>query len=212
MDVKICGLTSEEAVDAAVSAGASHVGFVFYPPSPRAVTPERAAELARRVPAHVKTVALFVDAEDGLLERVARLVRPAVFQLHGQESPERVAAIKARFGVEAMKAVRVATADDARSAEAYDGIADTILFDAKPPKNLDRLPGGNGLSFDWTALSGYRGHTPWMLAGGLDAGNVAAAIRMTGAKAVDTSSGVEDEPGVKNLAKIRAFLAAAHAA
>ena len=209
MDVKICGLTTEAAVEAAVAAGASHVGFNFYPPSPRAVTPARAAALARLVPAGVRKVALFVDPDDALLDSVMTALAPDIVQLQGGETPERVAAIKARLGVTVMKAVRVATADDIRAAEPFDRAADLILFDAKPPPAQDRLPGGNGVAFDWTLLAAWTGRKPWMLAGGLDAANVADAVRISGASAVDTSSGVEDAPGVKSVPKIRAFVAAA---
>lgn len=209
MDVKICGLKTPEAVEAVAASGASHIGLNFFPPSPRAVTPEAAAELVAHVPDSVKTVALVVDADDALLEAIWTNLHPDIFQLHGKESPDRVREIKQRYGAQVMKVIRVADAADARTAEAYDGIADFILFDAKPPKELDKLPGGNGLSFDWMALQAYRGNTPWMLAGGLDAANVAEAIRVTGAKAVDTASGAEDAPGEKNPDKIRAFVSAA---
>lgn len=209
MDVKICGLKTPEAIAATAAAGASHIGLNFFPPSPRAVTPEEAAELVRHVPAGMKVVALMVDADDALLDAVWAAAHPAIFQLHGKETPERVREIKQRYGAQVMKVIRVAEAADARAAEAFDGVADLILFDAKPPKDKDKLPGGNGLIFDWTALKAYRGKTPWMLAGGLDARNVAEAIRVTGAQAVDTASGAEDAPGVKNPEKIRAFVSAA---
>lgn len=209
MDVKICGLRTPESVEAAAAAGATHLGFNFFAPSPRAVTPAEAKLLALHVPEGVKIVALVVDADDALLDEIWEHLHPDIFQLHGKETPERVREIKARFGAVVMKVVRVAEAADARSAEAYDGIADLLLFDAKPPKEKDKLPGGNGLIFDWTALQAYRGKTPWMLAGGLDAANVAEAIRVTGTGAVDTASGAEDAPGVKNPEKIRKFVAAA---
>lgn len=209
MDVKICGLKTPEAIEAAAASGASHIGLNFFPTSPRAITPEAAADLVAHVPDGVKVVALVVDADDALLQAIWDAAHPDIFQLHGKESPDRVREIKARYGASVMKVIRVAEAADARSAEAYDGIADFILFDAKPPKDKDKLPGGNGLIFDWTALKAYRGSTPWMLAGGLNAENVAEAIRMTGAKAVDTASGAEDAQGVKNPDKIRAFVSAA---
>lgn len=209
MDVKICGLKTPDAIKAAAAAGASHIGLNFFPPSPRSITPETAKELARHVPDGVKVVALVVDADDALFDAIWTNLHPDIFQLHGKESPDRVREIKARYGVSVMKVIRVAEAADARTAEAYDGIADFILFDAKPPKDKDKLPGGNGLIFDWMALKAYRGKTPWMLAGGLDAANVAEAIRVTGAKAVDTASGAEDAPGIKNPEKIRAFVSAA---
>ena len=209
MDVKICGLRTPEAVEATASSGASHIGFNFFPPSPRSVTPKVAGDLAAHVPEGVKIVALVVDADDALFDAIWTNLQPDIFQLHGKESPDRVREIRDRFGAKVMKVIRVADNADARSAEAYDGIVDFILFDAKPPKDQDTLPGGNGLVFDWMALTAYRGNTPWMLAGGLDASNVADAIRVTGAKAVDTASGAEDAPGVKNPAKIQAFVSAA---
>ncbi|MBO6560448.1 MAG: phosphoribosylanthranilate isomerase [Nisaea sp.] len=209
MLVKICGLKTPATVEAAAAAGATHIGFNFFAPSPRSVTPEQAKELARHLPEGVKTVALVVDADDALLDAIWENLHPDIFQLHGKETPDRVREIKARYGVAVMKAVRVAEPEDARAAEAYDGAADMILFDAKPPKELDKLPGGNGLLFDWKALRAYRGDTPWMLAGGLDAENVAEAIRVTGTDAVDTASGAEDAPGVKNPEKIAKFVAAA---
>jgi phosphoribosylanthranilate isomerase len=210
--VKICGLTTEETVRAAVDAGATHIGFNFFPPSPRYVTPARAGELAREVPEGVEIVALFVDPDDALLDAVVAACHPTLLQLHGKETPERVAAVKARFGIPVMKAARIADAGDIAATAVYDGIADCLLFDAKPPKDKDKLPGGNGVAFDWRLMADWTGATPWMLAGGLEVGNVAEAIRLTGAKAVDTSSGVEDAPGVKNAEKIKAFVAAASSA
>ena len=211
--VKICGVNDAAAARAAGEAGAWMIGFVFYPPSPRAVTPARAAELARDLPEGVVRVALLVDADDALVDAVAATGVVDVLQLHGHETPARVAAIRARTGLPVMKALAVAERADVEAAAAYDGVADRILFDAKPPKGMaGALPGGNGLSFDWRLLDGLALATPWMLSGGLDAGNVASAIRLTGARAVDASSGVEDLPGVKSPDKIRAFVAAAKAA
>ena len=209
MDVKICGLRTPETVEATALSGASHIGFNFFPPSPRSVTPKVAGDLAAHVPEGVKIVALVVDADDALFDAIWTNLQPDIFQLHGKESPDRVREIRDRFGAKVMKVIRVADNADARRAEVYDGIVDFILFDAKPPKDQNTLPGGNGLVFDWMALTAYRGNTPWMLAGGLDASNVADAIRVTGAKAVDTASGAEDAPGVKNPAKIQAFVSAA---
>ncbi len=211
--VKICGVNDAAAARAAGEAGAGMIGFVFYPPSPRAVTPARAAELARDLPEGVLRVALLVDADDALVDAVAATGVVDVLQLHGHETPARVAAIRARTGLPVMKALAVAERADVEAAAAYDGVAYRILFDAKPPKGMaGALPGGNGLSFDWRLLDGLALATPWMLSGGLDAGNVASAIRLTGARAVDASSGVEDRPGVKSPDKIRAFVAAAKAA
>lgn len=211
--VKICGVKDPEAMRAAVEAGADMVGFMFYAPSPRAVTPERAVELACEVPAGVLRVAVLVDPEDALVDAVAATGVVDLLQLHGRETPERVAAIKARTGLPVMKVLPVAEPADVAAAAAYDGVADRIMFDARPPKGMaGALPGGNAMSFDWTLLEGLTLSIPWTLAGGLDAGNVADAIRLTGAGSVDTSSGVEDQPGVKNPDKIRAFVASAKAA
>jgi len=210
--VKICGVTDPAAVRAVVEAGADMIGFMFYPPSPRAVTPERAAELARELPAGIVKVAVLVDPDDALVDAVLATGAIDLLQLHGRETPERVAAIKARTGLPVMKVLPVAEQADVAAAAAYDGVADRIMFDARPPKGMaGALPGGNALRFDWTLLDGLTLSTPWTLAGGLDAGNVADAIRRTGAGSVDTSSGVEDKPGVKNPDKIRAFVAAARA-
>jgi phosphoribosylanthranilate isomerase len=213
IQVKICGINDPVAARTAAEAGVDLIGFVFYPPSPRAVTPERAVELAHELPAGVIRVALLVDADDALVDAVASTGVVDLLQLHGRETPQRVSAIKARTGLPVMKVLAVADPEDVETARAFDGVADRILFDAKPPKSLKgALPGGNGLSFDWHLLDGLTLGTPWMLSGGLDAGNVATAIRLTGASSVDASSGVEDRPGVKNPDKIRAFVAAAKAA
>jgi phosphoribosylanthranilate isomerase len=207
IEVKICGLNTSEAVAAAHAGGASHIGFIFYPPSPRAVSPARAGEIAKSAPASVKRVAVFVDPSDAKIEAVVAALSPAMLQLHGSESPGRVTEVKERFGLPVMKAIRVSSAEDICSAEPYDGIADALLFDAKPPKNAEgMLPGGNGLAFDWTLLSDFQGATPWFLSGGLDLDNIEQAMRITGAGAIDVSSGVEDWPGVKNTEKIGAFL------
>jgi phosphoribosylanthranilate isomerase len=205
--VKICGLKTAETVAAAVEGGAAYLGFNFYPRSPRAVTPEEAGRLAAAVPAGVANVALIVDADDALIDEIVTTLSPHILQLHGRETPERVAAIKARTGLTVMKALPIASADDAAAAHAYDTAADLLLFDAKPPPG--GLPGGNGLPFDWRLLKGARWSLPWLLSGGLTPENVAEAIRSTGAERVDVSSGVEDRPGVKSPDKIRRFLAAA---
>lgn len=208
--VKICGLNTPDAVAAAVSAGADYVGFVFYPPSPRAVTPEVAAELAHGIPAGIVKVGLFVDADDALLGATLTACPLDMVQLHGRETPERVLAVAGRFAIRTMKAMRIADADDVARAEPYEAAADMLLFDAKPPANrAGALPGGNGLSFDWRLIAGRRRERPWMLSGGLDAGNVAEAVAVTGAPAVDVSSGVEVRPGVKDPRAIAAFVAAA---
>ena len=209
VQAKICGINDPAAMTAAIRGGAAYVGLVFYPPSPRAVTPLAAAELAAKVPISVKTVGLFVDAGNAEIDEVLEAVPLDVLQLHGKETPERAAAIKARTGREVMKAVSVADAADVDRARAYAAAVDRLLFDAKPPKDMkNALPGGNALRFDWTLLQGRDWTVPWMLAGGLTADNVAEAVHRTGAVAVDTSSGVEDSPGRKNTHKIHAFLAA----
>ncbi|MCB9958011.1 MAG: phosphoribosylanthranilate isomerase [Rhodospirillaceae bacterium] len=212
VDVKICGLTSPEALAAAIDSGARYVGLVFYPPSPRAVGLEVAAELARMVPTGVRAVGLFVDPTDEALEATVRSVPLDMLQLHGHETPERVAAIRARFAMPVMKAVRVAEPADLDHVPAHAAVADRLLFDAKPPQNVAALPGGNGIPFDWSILSGRHWPVPWMLSGGLTVDNVGQALAETGAAAVDVSSGVEARPGVKDPAKIAAFMRAVTAA
>jgi phosphoribosylanthranilate isomerase len=209
--VKICGLRTGADVAAAASAGASYVGFVFYPKSPRNVSFQEAAALAVDVPMGVAKVALVVNADDAFLDDLTAAVPLDMLQLHGSETPTRVAEVKARYGLPVMKAVGIADASDLAQIDAYAAVADQLLIDAKPPKNAD-LPGGNGLAFDWTLLAGRKYWTvPWMLAGGLTADNVAEAVRRTGATQVDVSSGVEGLVGVKDAGLILAFLAAAQA-
>ena len=210
--VKICGLKTAAAVEAALAGGADYVGFVFYPPSPRNIAPAAAAEIAQRARGRAKIVALLVDPDDALIERVVEALAPDLIQLHGSETPERVEEIRARFKRPVMKAIKVETADDAAEALRYRTAADVILFDAKAPKGWpEGLPGGNGVPFDWHVLDGVKDQVPYMLSGGLTASNVAASIRMTGAAAVDVSSGVEVQPGEKDLGLIARFLAAAKA-
>jgi phosphoribosylanthranilate isomerase len=211
VEVKICGLNSPESVDAAVEGGARYTGFVFYPPSPRNLTPEQAGPLVKRVPETVTRVGLFVDPTDSVLERTLAKVALDLIQLHGSESPARVVQIKARFERPVMKAIKLASAADLAAAEAYRGIADRLIFDTLPPPDMaGALPGGNALAFDWRLLGAAEIATPWMLAGGLTAENLAEAIKTSRATAVDVSSGVEDRPGVKSPGKIRAFLEAAY--
>jgi phosphoribosylanthranilate isomerase len=210
--VKICGLKTRDAVLAASAGGASHIGFIFYPPSPRAVSPEIAGEIAGAAPNSVARVAVFVNPSDDEIEAVIKYLAPAMLQLHGAETPERVTEVKKRFGLPVMKAIRISTSADIKAAETFDGVADILLFDAKPPKGVEgMLPGGNGLAFDWTLLATFQGTTPWFLSGGLDLENIGAALKITNARAVDVSSGVEDRPGVKNLDKISTFLQAVKA-
>lgn len=206
--VKICGLRSAQHVAAAVGAGARYVGFVFFPKSPRAVSPAEAAALGAEVPVGVARVGLFVNPDDALLEATLAEAPLDVIQLHGQESPDRVAEVKARFGLPVMKAVGIASAGDLPALTDYGLVADMLLVDAKAPKDAV-LPGGNGLAFDWRLLVGRKWLRPWLLAGGLTPDNVAEAIRLTGAPGVDVSSGVESTPGVKDADLIRAFVAGA---
>ena len=195
-----------------MAGGADYIGLVFYPPSPRSVTADAAAQLAQLVPERVLRVALFVDPDDDLLRRVTSQVQLDLIQLHGSESPNRVAAIKRLTGLAAMKAIKVAVAADVETAKPYLGVADRLLFDAKAPSSMaDALPGGNAVSFDWALLAGKSWPVPWMLSGGLNADNIVEAVRISGARVVDVSSGVESKPGVKDPARIRAFLALASA-
>jgi phosphoribosylanthranilate isomerase len=205
VQAKICGLSTAETVDAAIAGGAAWLGFVFFPKSPRDVSPEQAANLIARAPDRIGKAAVLVDPDDAL---IARLLQTGVtaLQLHGDESPERLAALK-RHGIELWKAVPVRTRADLDAARAFRGVADRILYDARTPKGT--LPGGMGLRFDWKLLDGFNHPLPWALSGGLDAANLAEAAGMTGARLVDTSSGVESAPGVKDVDKIAAFLQAA---
>lgn len=209
IDAKICGVSDRAAVDASVAGGARYVGFVFFPRSPRHVTPAEAAALSCLLPKCVIPVALAVDPDDDLIAEIDAQAGISMFQLHGSETPERVAEIKSRTGKKVMKAIKVSVDADFDAAAAYLDVADMLLFDAKPPPEMkNALPGGNAVSFDWTLLSGRDWPLPWMLSGGLDPENVAEAIRVSGAAAVDVSSGVESAPGVKDAARIAAFLEA----
>jgi len=205
--IKICGLSTPDHVRWAVEAGAAYLGFVFFAKSPRNVSVETAAALAAEVPPGVAKVALVVDASDALLDEITARMPVDMLQLHGKESPARVAEIRARYGLPVMKAVGIAGEDDLATLESYFPVADQILVDAKPPKDSD-LPGGMGVPFDWRLIQGRHWPRPWMLAGGLTPKNVGLAIRLTGANQVDVSSGVESAPGVKDEALIRAFAAA----
>lgn len=209
-DVKICGLSQPAHVTAAVQAGARYLGLVFFPKSPRAVTPAKAAALTAEVPVGVARVGLFVDPDDALITATLAEVPLDIVQLHGHETPDRVAALRALTGLPVMKAVGLASADDLPQLTDYGLVADMLLVDAKPAPDA-ALPGGNGLSFDWRLLQGRRWLRPWMLAGGLTPANVAEAVRLTRAPVVDVSSGVETAPGVKDAALIRDFVTAAAA-
>ncbi|HYL32658.1 MAG TPA: phosphoribosylanthranilate isomerase [Stellaceae bacterium] len=204
---KICGLSTPETVAAAIAGGAQFVGFVFFPPSPRNLTPAQAGPLVRSVPAGVTRVGVFVDPDDEILKRVLAAAPLDIVQLHGEETPERVAQIKRRFGKQVMKAIKVASESELAAAPRFYGAADWLMFDARPPKAATR-PGGNALAFDWELLRARQWSLPWMLSGGLTADTVAEAVRIARVTAVDVSSGVESAPGVKDVAKIRTFLAA----
>jgi phosphoribosylanthranilate isomerase len=206
--VKICGLKTEAALEAALAGGADFVGLVFFPPSPRNVTPAVAETLAARARGRAKIVALVVDPDDALIAQVVASAAPDLLQLHGCETPARVAEIRARWSIPVMKAVPVETADDARAARQFSPAADLILFDALAPADSAR-PGGNGAPFDWRTLLGVTEGIAFVLSGGLTPDNVAEAIRLTGATAVDVSSGVESRPGEKDPELIRRFLRAA---
>jgi phosphoribosylanthranilate isomerase len=201
---KICGLSTPETLDAAIRGGAGYVGFVFFPPSPRNLSRDRAAQLAARVPDHVSRVGVFVDPDDSLLEASIGAGRLQILQLHNT-SPARTAAIRARTGLGIWTAVAVKTRADLAAAAGYTGVADRILYDAKTPPGAV-MPGGMGVRFDWTLLQGVRHPLPWALSGGLDPFNVAEAVATTGATMVDVSSGVESAPGIKDAGKIGAFL------
>ncbi len=208
--VKICGLRSVADVAAVAAAGAAYAGLVFFPKSPRHLTPAAARDLALAAPVGLAKVALTVDADDATLDTIVETVPLDMLQLHGRESPDRVAEVRARYGLPVMKAVGVADEGDLAAIFDYSTVADQLLIDAKPPRNAV-LPGGNGLAFDWRLVAQRRWLRPWMLAGGLTPENVAEAIRLTNARQVDVSSGVESAPGVKDPARIRAFAAAARA-
>jgi phosphoribosylanthranilate isomerase len=206
--VKICGLKDEAGLAAALAGGADYVGLVFFPPSPRSLTPEAAAALAARARGRAKVVALLVDPDDALIERVVAATEPDLIQLHGEETPERVSEVRRRWGRPVMKAIKVDTVADACAARAYRGAADLVLFDARAPAESTR-PGGNGAAFDWRLLLGVEHELPFVLSGGLTPDNVAAAVRATGAGIVDVSSGVERAPGDKDPELIRRFIHAA---
>lgn len=206
--IKFCGLSRPEDVAAAASAGARYVGFVFFPKSPRNVWVSQARDLAFEVPLGIAKVALVVNADDATLDEIVDQVPLDMLQLHGSETPERVAEVRARYGLPVMKAIGVAVAADLAAIDVYAEVADQLLIDTKKPKDADR-PGGNGLSFDWQLLAGRKYWTvPWMLAGGLTQANVAEAVRITGARQVDLSSAIESAPGVKDAGRMAAFSAA----
>ena len=208
--VKICGLSTRETLDAALAAGADMVGFVFFPPSPRHVGLDLARQLGKQAKGHASKVALSVDADDALLENSIDALQPQILQLHGHESVARIRDIKQKFGLPVMKAMAVATKADLAALPGYAAVCHRILFDAKPPKDATR-PGGLGEPFDWHLLERLDLKLPFMVSGGLDAGNVAEALRITRAGGVDISSGVESAPGIKDPEMIRDFIRAARA-
>lgn len=206
--IKVCGLTDPADIPAAILAGASYVGFVFFPKSPRHLVLGDAAFMATAVPEGIMKVALTVDADNAMLDALTEQVPLDMLQLHGSETPQRVAEVKARYGLPVMKAVGIADADDLPQLDDFGRVADQLLVDAKPPKGADR-PGGNALAFDWNLIAGRRWPVPWMLAGGLTPDNAEQAVRLTGARQLDVSSGVESAPGVKDGGLMRAFVEAA---
>jgi len=208
LTVKICGLSTPEAVDAAIAAGADMVGFVFFPPSPRNISFDIARTLGRLAHTRAQKVALTVGADDALLDAIVKALQPDMLQLHGKEQPERIATIKKRFGLPVMKAIAIEERADVAAAAVYAPLVDRLLFDARAPQAATR-PGGLGKPFDWHLLQGLHPGVPFMLSGGLNAANVAEAMRITSAPGVDVSSGVERAPGEKDIGKIRAFVRAA---
>ncbi|WP_173934583.1 phosphoribosylanthranilate isomerase [Chelativorans sp. Marseille-P2723] len=211
LDIKICGLKTDEAIAAALDGGASHIGFIFFEKSPRHVTPDEAGRLRRNAISKATAVAVTVDAADPMLDRIVETMQPDLLQFHGQESPARVAEAKARYGLPVMKALSIREAEDLARLDEYRGVADRFLLDAKPPAGA-LLPGGNGVPFDWSLLAALDADVDYMLSGGLDAGNIATALRLAQPRGIDISSGVESGPGRKDPDMIRAFFAAVRAA
>lgn len=211
LDIKICGLKSEDALSAALAGGASHVGFIFFPKSPRNIAPADAGRLREAAAGRAKAVAVTVDADDATLDAIVAGMRPDMLQLHGHETPERVAALKARYGLPAIKAFSIRETADLSAIEPYRGVADRFLFDAKPPRGAE-LPGGNGVPFDWRVLAALEPGVDYMLSGGLNAENIGEALRLVSPAGIDISSGVESAPGVKDAGLIDAFFRAVRAA
>ncbi|MER8407090.1 phosphoribosylanthranilate isomerase [Mesorhizobium sp. M1307] len=211
LDIKICGLKTDKALAAALAGGASHVGFIFFAKSPRYVEPAEAGRLREAARGKAKAVAVTVDAGDAFLDEIVEKMQPDMLQLHGAETPDRVADLTARYGLPVIKALPVSEAADLGRVKAFIGIADRFLFDAKPPKGSE-LPGGNGLAFDWRILAGLDAGVDYMLSGGLNAGNIGDALRLVNPPGIDVSSGVESAPGVKEPALIEQFFRAVGAA
>lgn len=211
LDIKICGLSTPEAIRASIDGGASHVGFIFFAKSPRNIAPAHARELKKVVYGMAKTVAVVVDADDAFLDEIVAELSPDIIQLHGKETPERVAEVKARYGRPVMKAISISEGADLAKIEPFRGIADRFLFDAKPPKGSE-LPGGNGVSFDWRLLAALDPGINYMLSGGLNAANIGDALRLSNPPGIDISSGVESAPGIKDTALIEEFFKAVRTA
>ncbi|AGB42897.1 phosphoribosylanthranilate isomerase [Mesorhizobium australicum WSM2073] len=211
LDIKICGLKTDQAMAAALAGGASHVGFIFFPKSPRYVEPAEAGRLREAARGKALAIAVTVDARDAFLDEIVEKLQPDMLQLHGSETPERVAELKARHGLPVMKALPLSEAADLERLTPFVGIADRFLFDAKPPKGSE-LPGGNGVAFDWRILAGLDAGIDYMLSGGLNAANIGDALRLANPPAIDISSGVESAPGVKDPALIEQFFRAVRAA
>jgi len=211
LDIKICGLNTEEALAAALAGGASHVGFIFFPKSPRNIDPANAGRLRQAAIGKAKAVAVTVDADDAMLAAIVEAMSPDMLQLHGKEMPERVAEVKARFGLPVMKAFSVREAADLQAIMRYRRVADRFLLDAKPPAGSE-LPGGNGVPFDWRLLARLDAGVDYMLSGGLNASNIGEALRLSNPSGIDISSGVESAPGVKDTALIEGFFRAVRTA
>ncbi|MBN9250701.1 MAG: phosphoribosylanthranilate isomerase [Mesorhizobium sp.] len=211
LDIKICGLKTDTALVAALSGGATHVGFIFFPKSPRNITPSEAGRLRKLAGGKAKAVAVTVDADNEFLDTIVTEMQPDMLQLHGSETPERLAELKVRYGLPVMKALSVREPADLAAIAPYRGVADRLLFDAKPPKGSE-LPGGNGVSFDWTILARLDADVDYMLSGGLNAANIGEAIRLANPPGLDISSGVESAPGIKDTALIEQFFKAVRAA
>ena len=205
VEIKICGLSTPEAVEACVSAHVDFLGFIFFPKSPRNVLPEQASELRKIMGKSAKAVAVTVDADDCLMDEIVHRMQPDILQLHGSESPSRVAELKARYDLPAIKAFAIRTREDFEKLKSYEEIADRFLLDAKAPEGSE-LPGGNGVSFDWNLLKQARIMLPYLLSGGLHENNIVEALEISGANSIDVSSGVESSPGVKDIAKIASFI------
>lgn len=210
IDIKICGLSTPETVAAALDNGASHVGFIFFPKSPRNVTPQQAGQLREAARGRALAVAVTVDADDDTLQAIISAMQPDLLQLHGKETPQRVAEVRERFNLPVMKALSISGPDDLLPIQGFVGVADRLLLDAKAPKD-SQLPGGNGVAFDWRLVAALDPNLDYMLSGGLNVGNVAEALRIANPPGLDVSSGVESAPGVKDVGLIEAFFRAARA-